>query len=239
LFFLDREANNLSLTGTKRERARDQLLVSTQSLLMEYNASALDIRQITTHAGMPHASFFDYYPDVPALIGDLGELLGATHAAAMIALGNSRDDPAVRFAQNTRQTLRIAAQQPVYGHLMFDVGLATDRLGSELLLRLKFDIGDGVSRGIFVAADIDMAASMVAGAISGLALDLHRRVLSVGKIDVATAKLLIFLGLDRSTAELLSCAPIDFPPPPDLPLRWLALPPCPQWPEADPSQGAG
>ena len=62
-----------SLLGSKRERTRDQLLVSAQSLLMSEGAAALGLRQITTHAGMVHASFYNYYPDVAALIGDLGE----------------------------------------------------------------------------------------------------------------------------------------------------------------------
>ena len=56
-----------SLSGTKRERTRDQLLVSAQSLLMHEGAGALGLRQITTHAGMVHASFYNYYPDVAAL----------------------------------------------------------------------------------------------------------------------------------------------------------------------------
>ena len=52
-----------SLLGSKRERTRDQLLVSAQSLLMSEGAAALGLRQITTHAGMVHASFYNYYPD--------------------------------------------------------------------------------------------------------------------------------------------------------------------------------
>ena len=218
----------MSTARPQRERMRDQLLVSAQSLLMEYNAAALGIRQITTHAGLPHASFFDYYPDVPALIGDLAELLGATHAAAMAELGDGGGDPAVRFAQITRHTLRIAAQEPVFAHFMFDAGLATDRLGSELALRLRLDIGEGVARGIFVVPDAPVAASMVAGAISGLALDLHRKTMAAGKIDDATAKLLVVLGVEQGAAERLAHAPVEFPPPPQLPMRWLSLPPCPQ-----------
>jgi hypothetical protein len=35
-------------------------------------------------------AFYNYYPDVAALIGDLGELLGATHAAAMAMTGEDR-----------------------------------------------------------------------------------------------------------------------------------------------------
>ena len=214
-----------SLLGSKRERTRDKLLVSAQSLLMSEGAAALGLRQITTHAGMVHASFYNYYPDVAALIGDLGELLGATHAAAMAMTGDRHDNPAVRFTRITRQTLRIVAEQQGFGRLMFDIGLPTDRLATELRLRLKMDIEEGVTAGLFTVADADLATAIVAGAITGLALDLHRGVLCSAKIDTATAQLLTYLGLDLAEAERLAHAASDFPPTLELPMRWLALPP--------------
>lgn len=217
-----------SLSGTKRERTRDQLLVSAQSLLMHEGAGALGLRQITTHAGMVHASFYNYYPDVAALLGDLGELLGATHAAAMAMPSEGVEDAAARFARITRQTLRIVAEQPDFGRMMFDIGLPSDRLATELRLRLKMDIEEGVAHGLFTVADVDLATSIVAGAITGLALDLHRGVLGFDKIDPATAQLLKYLGLDAAEAERLAHAAFDFPPPPQLPMRWLALPTSPQ-----------
>ena len=217
-----------SLSGTKRERTRDQLLVSAQSLLMHEGAGALGLRQITTHAGMVHASFYNYYPDVAALLGDLGELLGATHAAAMAMPSEGVEDGAARFARITRQTLRIVAEQPDFGRMMFDIGLPSDRLATELRLRLKMDIEEGVAHGLFTVADVDLATSIVAGAITGLALDLHRGVLGFDKIDPATAQLLKYLGLDAAEAERLAHAAFDFPPPPQLPMRWLALPTSPQ-----------
>ena len=214
-----------SLLGSKRERTRDQLLVSAQSLLMNEGAGALGLRQITTHAGMVHASFYNYYPDVAALIGDLGELLGATHAAAMAMTGDDHDNPAVRFTRITRQTLRIVAEQQGFGRLMFDIGLPTDRLAAELRLRLKMDIEEGVTAGLFTMADADLATAIVAGAITGLALDLHRGVLCSAKIDTATTQLLTYLGLDAAEAERLAHAAFDPPPTLELPMRWLALPP--------------
>lgn len=214
-----------SLLGSKRERTRDQLLVSAQSLLMSEGTAALGLRQITTHAGMVHASFYNYYPDVAALIGDLGELLGATHAAAMAMPGDDHDNPAVRFARITRQTLRIVLEQQGFGRLMFDIGLPTDRLAAELRLRLKMDIEEGVTAGLFTVADADLATAIVAGAITGLALDLHRGVLCSAKIDTATTQLLTYLGLDAAEAERLAHAAFDPPPTLELPMRWLALPP--------------
>ena len=217
--------STIRLRGSKRARTRDQLLVAAQSLLMTQTAAALGIRQITDHAGVVHATFYNYYQDIAALIADLGELLGATHTATMAGLTPGLADPALRFARITRQTLRIVASEPGLGRLMYDVGLPADSLVAELRLRLELDLAEGQQLGRFVMFDLDQTASLVSGAINGLALDLHRGALPISAIEPATTRLLEWLGLDPETAAALGHEPIAFEPAPVLPLRWLALPP--------------
>jgi len=214
-----------TLRGSKRARTRDQLLVAAQSLLMTHTAAALSIRQITDHAGVVHATFYNYYQDVAALVADLGELLGTNHAATIAGLNQAFADPALRFARVTRQTLRIVAKEPGFGRLIFDVGLPADSLVSELRLRLKLDLAEGMQLGRFSLSDLDLTTSMVSGAISGLALDLHRGILPLTAIEAATTRLLELLGLDPAVAAALGHEPIPFPLTPALPMRWLALPP--------------
>ena len=213
------------LRSSKRARTRDQLLVAAQSLLMTHTAAALSIRQITDHAGVVHATFYNYYQDVAALVADLGELLGANRAAAMAGFIHELADPALRFARITRQTLRMVAKEPGFGRLIFDVGLPADSLVSELRLRLKLDLAEGMQLGRFNLSDLDLTTSMVSGAISGLALDLHRGILPLTAIEAATTRLLELLGLDPAVAAALGHEPIPFPLTPALPMRWLALPP--------------
>ena len=210
--------------STKRARTRDQLLVSAQTLLMDAHVAALGLRRITDHAGLVHASFYTHFPDIGALVADLGELLGATHAAAVAGLVADLDDPARRFARVTRHTLRMIVQRPELGRLLFDAGLPADCLGRELRLHLRMDLALGAQRGVFTIADVDLATSMIAGAISGLALDLHRGTVAATAIDTATCQLLVLLGLDPRAAKQLGHEAIAFPPPPDWPMRWLALP---------------
>ena len=216
----------IRLRGSKRARTRDQLLVAAQSLLMTQTAAALGIRQITDHAGVVHATFYNYYQDIAALIADLAELLGASHAATMAGLTPDLADPALRFARITRQTLRMVATEPGFGRLMYDVGLPADNLVAELRLRLALDLAEGQQLGRFAFADLDLTTSMVSGAISGLALDLHRGCLPITAIEPATTRLLEWLGLDPETAAALGHEAVAFEPAPALPLRWLALPPA-------------
>jgi len=214
-------------SGTKRERTRDHLLMSAQAILMDAGVAGLAMRQITTHAGLVSATFYNYFPDIGSLVAELGELLGATHAAAVADLNTEGDDPEVRFARITRHTMRILTLRPGFGRLLFDVGLPADRLSSDIRLSLKRDIADGMERGIFKRGDLDVTVSLVTGALYGLALDLHRGVLPACKIEAATASLLTHLGVCPAEALALSQEMIEFPTPPNLPMRWLALPPRP------------
>lgn len=210
--------------GTKRERTRDRLLASAQTLLLEKTAAGLGLRQITSHSGLVHTSFYNYYPDIPALLSDLSALYGATHLAALTKLDLDKAPPGGRLARITRQTLRILAQKAEFGRLIFDVGLPIDFLESRLRLQLKSDLARVVESGLYKVADIDVAVSIAAGSFTGLALDIHRGLLSPDKIDIATAQILLNLGIAPALAEVAAHEPFVFPDPPAFPMRWLALP---------------
>jgi hypothetical protein len=143
----------------------------------------------------------------------------------MAQLVSTSDSPSMRFTRITRETLRTVAQQPFFGRLMFDVGLPIERLGGNLRRNLHSDIEQGATLGIFDATDVEIAVSLVSGAIQGVALDIHRGSLPATKIEAITAQLLIGLGVEATEAARLAFAPISSLPPTELPMRWLALPP--------------
>ncbi|MCF8505913.1 MAG: TetR/AcrR family transcriptional regulator [Caulobacter sp.] len=211
-------------TSDKRARTRDQLLVAAQQLLVEQNAGALGIRQIALKAGLVHGSFYNYYADVPALIEDLSGLLFASHATLVAGLRSGGDDLAATFARVTRQTLRLIPDGDGYGRLLFDAGLPVDRFVSGLRAAMGADIAAGVRRGVFVADDLDVTISLVAGGILGAAVDLHRGALPAPAIEPVTARLLETLGLSAADARRLAFADVTFITPPSLPLRWQDVP---------------
>lgn len=209
--------------GDKRARTRDQLLAAAQALLLEQSAASLGIRQITARAGVVHATFYNYYPTVEALIEDVAALMQASHGLLVARLREGTDDPAELFALTTRQTLRVIPTEPAYGRLLFDAGLPVDRFVSGLRATMQADVFDGIKRGVFHAEDRNIAVSMIAGGVLGLALDLHRRALPAKAIEAATAELLASLGLTAKRAQKLATADVAFISPPKLPLGWLAL----------------
>lgn len=208
----------------RRARTRDQLLAAAQGLLLEQSAGSLGIRQVATAAGMVHGSFYNYYPSIEALIDDLAALVFAAHAGMVADLRARIDDPVAAFAGITRQSLRLVTDAPDYGRLLFDAGLPVDRFVTGLRAAMGADITEGARRGLFVAPDLDIAISLVAGAILGAAIDLHRGRLPATAIEPLTARLLETLGLPPADARRLAFVPMTFVTPPPLPLRWQAVP---------------
>jgi AcrR family transcriptional regulator len=211
-------------SGSKRDRTRDRLLVSAQTLLLERTTAGLGLRHITTLSGLVHTSFYNYYRDIPALLTDLSALFGATHLAANAGLDLGNAPPGGPFARVTRQLLRIVSEKPEFGRLVFDVGLPVDLIDAGMRARLKYDLARAVESGRYTVSDIDIGVSITSGAVYGLALDVHRGYLSPDKIDAATAQLLMNLGFAPAAAEHVAYEPFVFPPTPEFPMRWLALP---------------
>jgi AcrR family transcriptional regulator len=209
----------------RRARTRDDLLVAAQMLLMTQSAGSLGIRQIATAAGMVHGTFYNYYPDIDALIDDLAGLVFASHAALVLDLRAGAEDPAVLFARVTRQTLRFVPDSPAFSRLLFDAGLPVDRFLAGLRAAMAGDISAGARQGLFAVPDVEVAVSLTAGAILGVALDLHRGSLPVSAIEPATARLLESLGVTRDRAAELVAEPLPVVLAPVSALRWTAVPP--------------
>lgn len=213
----------MSLPGTKRGRTRDQLLAAAQLLLLESTAASLNIRQIATRAGMAHATFYNYYASIDALLDDLALLFLATHGGLVQNVRGTERDPAKLFSVTTRQSLRFVLApkgRPGFARLLFDSGLPVDRFVTGLRQPLKADIADGIARGLFKVSDAGLIASLIAGAMMGLSLDLHRGTLKPAAIEPATQMLLEGLGVPRIRAKAIAHVPMQFVTAPALPIGW-------------------
>jgi AcrR family transcriptional regulator len=207
----------------KRARTRDQLLVAAQEILLDGDASALGIRQVAERAGLVHASFYNYYPDVGALLDGLAELLMATHAAVIAPVRDGVTDPALLFAATTRQTMRLFGQSPRFAKLLFDSGMAIDRLLGTLRGHLRADLKAGIRAGAFTIANLDVATAIVSGSMLSLALALHRGTARPSAVEELTLQLLRMLGVPPAKAQAAASARLGFAAPPAIPMSWKAL----------------
>ena len=213
-----------SPAGTgKRGRTLDALLAALQSLLLERGAGAFSISDICERAGVAHGTFYNYAGSIDELIEALAALLSASLAALGGSAPSAKADPIAAFVFKTQQTLGISVHAPDYGRLIFDSGLPVDRLVAELRKDLEADIRFGAASGVFKTPNPALSASMIAGCMLGVSLDLHRKKLPKSVIGAATAEMLAMLGLSRAVAQRAAGTRIRFEAPPALPLRWLAL----------------
>ncbi|MFN3858493.1 MAG: TetR/AcrR family transcriptional regulator [Caulobacter sp.] len=204
----------------KRARTRDQLLAAAQQLLQDQTAGTLGIRQVTDRAGVVHATFYNYYPSIEALVEDLADLIFAAHVALVAPIRAVTSDPAELFSLITRQSLRCT---PLYGRLLFDAGLPIDRFLTRLRQAMRQDLVQGVETGRFERQDVDLALGMTNGAILGVALDIHRGHLTGAAIEPAVERLLRQLGVAAREARDLATAEAAFLQPQPLPLGWITL----------------
>jgi AcrR family transcriptional regulator len=209
----------------KRDRTRASLLVATQQLLLERSAASLSIRDVVTQAGVVQGTFYNYFPSIEALLDAIALLFFAEHGALLERLNEGSEDAAEIVARSTRQTLRFVTASPAYGRLLFDVGLPVDRFLAGLRLRLEHDVRRGSAAGSFALDEttLALALGLASGALLGVALDLHRKRLAVEAIEPATRELLRMLGVPPRRAAALALRPLEFLPPPALPLDPLAL----------------
>lgn len=207
----------------KRARTRDALLAAAQSLLLERPAAAIAISDFAARAGVSHGTFYNYFESIDALLDGLGELVTAAHGLRIATVAASARNDAERFAIKTRQTLRFIARGQDYGRLLFDAGLPIDRLAGALREDLFADINAGAANGAFRIENAKLSASLVAGAVLGAALDLHRGRLPKAAIDDAAAEMLQFLGVSPAAARRAVAISAPFTDPPALPLTWKTL----------------
>jgi len=204
----------------KRSRTLDDILASAQRLLLTRSAASLSISEVAAEAGVVQGTFYNYFEDIDALLDEVGHVLLARVADHLARVADHCATPAETFSAKTRQALRAFSQNPGLGRMLFDIGLPVDRFLRQLHHDIKADLTDGLKTGDFKAANPDLLLSTVCGAITGVALDLHRKRLPTAAIDAATAELLQLLGVPAAKAKRISSAKMTFAAPIHLPLTW-------------------
>ena len=206
----------------KRSRTLDDILAAAQRLLLTRSAASLSISEVAAEAGVVQGTFYNYFEDIDALLDEVGHVLLTRLTDHLARIAHQSATPAETFSAKTRQALRVFAQTPGLSRMLFDIGLPVDRFLRHLHQDIKADVTDGLKAGDFKAANADLLLSTVCGAITGLALDLHRKRLPVTTIDPATAELLRLLGVPPAKAKRISTAKMTFAGPIHLPLTWHA-----------------
>lgn len=205
---------------TKRERTRNRLLGATQELLKTRSAGSLSIRDISQQAQVSHPTFYNYFESVEDLLENFALLFLFTHAQYVGATVAGRVDIGEVFSVSTRQTLRLVADTPLYGHYLFDCGIRIDHFVTGIREQLRLDLSQGVASGRFVIPQMNLTVAEISGCLLGVALGLHRGDLDHDAIEPATEHLLCAIGVGAREAAALARVEMASVPTPPLPLQW-------------------
>jgi AcrR family transcriptional regulator len=210
-----------ALPGTKRDRTRSALLVAVQELLLDEPQEPLTITRIATAAGVVQGTFYNYFESVDEVLDSLTTFIAAEHTRLVDAVTSNVTHAAEVFALTTRQTLHLVATEPGYGRLLFDSRLPVDHFTGGLQARMHADLLAGIEQGRFHIDDLETTVAILAGAVLGVAIGLHRGYLGVDSISVTTESLLRCIGVPQWTANRLATEPRNFLAPSPVPLSSL------------------
>lgn len=210
----------MKVGGARRTSTRCALLVAVQELLVDPDASPVSVPQVVARAGVAQGTFYNYFESLPSAVEAVGDLLLAEHFRTLLRVISGAEDAAEVVARSDIQTLMLFARRPDVARLIFDSGQPIDRLilfkdaRSQLLANLQW----GVDTGAFSPGNLEAAASIHIGAMTGASLDVYRGRLSVDDGPEVVARLLRQFGVDESRAERLARRPQEFEPWSPLPL---------------------
>ncbi len=149
----------------KKERTRSQLLEAAARLIGERGVDAITVSDIVTEAAVAPGTFYNYFPDLAALLSELAATLNEIIAAHGAQRSRARD-PASRLAHVLRAHLSRARADASWARLVVRFAAVPALSVRVALVRgLEDDIIDGISKGQFSAEADEAALDLVIGAL--------------------------------------------------------------------------
>ncbi|MBB1031288.1 TetR/AcrR family transcriptional regulator [Dietzia sp. SLG310A2-38A2] len=206
------QADPGALTRAQRRKAQTRRsLIGAAQQLMAQGRTAVSVLDITTMADVGNGSFYNHFATKEELFEAAVMSVVEDHGELLDAFTEGMSDPAHMFTQSFRLTGRLHRRYPELSRVVVNHGLSIlSTADAGLLPRARRDIEAAVAARRFVAADIDVALTVVSGAALTLALLLHDQ---PGRDDAATtdavtAHVLRALGVSEDEAAALIALPL-------------------------------
>lgn len=197
----------------RRDKTRQQLLLAAAKLVASHGAETLTIEDFIKAAGVARGTFYNYFETSEQLIDTLWKRVKkATFSKIHRALGDA-PDPAFRLVSGLRMSIRKAADDHVWGWLLFRMTASSADLNQYVRSVPMRDIRDGIKLGRFQIDDPEIAADY----FLGVAMMSIKAVLIAKRPDdyPEQCALLVLRGLGLDPAEAAEIArrqlPTSFP----------------------------
>ncbi|MCP5170328.1 MAG: TetR/AcrR family transcriptional regulator [Hahellaceae bacterium] len=202
----------------KRDRTRERLLTAAQNLLLEGGYGSLGIQQLTERAEVAIGTIYNYFRTREEVADGVIELLVSAHLRSITHITEGLTDPAAIVAASVRQTLYWMHPNSAFGRLLFVSGLPLTRYAYQVRQGFIRDMKLGMASGRFNVANDSVTASMIAGGVFAVLLDLFLGQIERTVIDSVAETSLTILGIDPKEAKAIANMSIQLLDPPTYPL---------------------
>jgi AcrR family transcriptional regulator len=202
-----------SKPGNRLERRKAQtraaLIQAAQALIAE-GRTQVPILEITQAADVGLGSFYNHFETKEQLFDAAVEAVMDAYGQLLDRVTADIEDPAEVFAASFRLTGRLHRREPELSRVLMANALQLLSAENGLAPRVRRDIEAAAAAGHFEVTDLDVAVTMVAGALIALGRLLHDQPdRDVDETtDLVTRDLLRMLGLSTRMAERVCNRPL-------------------------------
>ena len=151
-------------SSSKRERTRAGLVAAGRALITEKGVSGLRIQEITERAGVALGSFYNYFGSKEDLVDAIvGESLHAVAEALAAGVYEQDQDPAELVFLAVLRFVSIAYEDPDFARLVVHLNHADALFMEQVDPPARRVVEEGVARGRFKVADVDVATIGIRG----------------------------------------------------------------------------
>lgn len=147
----------------RRDRTRQQLLLSAARLVALHGSESLTIEDFIKAANVARGTFYNYFSTREELINTLWQHVATASLSEIEEATASDPDPALRLVTGMKMSIRRAANDRVWGWLIFRMTATDPDLNEELRSFPMRDIRDGINLGRFDIQDPEIAADFFIG----------------------------------------------------------------------------
>lgn len=202
-------AQTVSRLDRRKARTRAALIRAAQQFIADGRTN-VPISEITQAADVGLGSFYNHFQTKEELYHAAVEEVLDLHGQLLDRLTADLDDPAIVFAHSFRLTGRLHRQEPDLSRVLLNNALRIVHADHGLAPRARRDIQAGIDSGRFTLTDIDLAASLAAGALAALGQLLHDQPDrdDAETTDQVAESLLRMYGVPARTASRICALPL-------------------------------
>ncbi|OZA11277.1 MAG: hypothetical protein B7Y02_09025 [Rhodobacterales bacterium 17-64-5] len=194
-----------AVAAQRRERMRFRLIRSGLLVIAAKGFEATVIDDVIRHAAVSRGSFYNHFPDIPALMVAARDALVDEFLLLTLSAVAGVTDPAAACAIGVRVAFKVSADYPLLALFSARTGVNVARGGNLVRELMAPIVALGIRTGRFHPMPVSLAADCVAATV---AMTMQRQ--AAGEVDdvsVVIAAVLRLLNIPADEAEALALRP--------------------------------